>query len=151
MGCSACAYSYFCSTCAAGEVARYAGRDYCVSCFVWPVFFGPFAACCWACDRAAFVQRYNIADGRDCMSHCCLMCFCTVCALSQMLNHAMAAKIKQGSAMLSLQMTPVVMAAAAPATVTMAVTPASPQPASDYPQPATGYFQPAKSAPPPAY
>jgi len=50
-------FSTFCPPCAAGEIARAAGRDYCLSCCVCAL------CCCWhAADRAALARRFGIDD-----------------------------------------------------------------------------------------
>lgn len=96
-GCGTCMYVFFCPNCAAGDVARYAGRSYCMSCCVMPAFAAPGVPCFWACDRDAFVARYGINENPGCAPHCVKLYFCPCCSLIQTLNHA-AAQIQKGTA-----------------------------------------------------
>ena len=50
-GCSTCCYVFCCVCCAAGDVAKAAGRDFCMTCFVVPVLLGPIMPCWLSCDR----------------------------------------------------------------------------------------------------
>ena len=91
-----CCYVYFCGCCARGDSAEAAGRSWCVSCCVAPML-GPFAACIWCGDRAAFIQKYNINDNPDTgCEKCLLMCLCGLCATIQELNHAKRVQLSGG-------------------------------------------------------
>lgn len=117
-----CLYVYFCTYCAAGDVARYAGRDYFMSCCIIPAVTG-FACCWWACDRQAFIARYRIADSTDFFSSCLLVSFCTFCALTQALNHARAMELKGQSPGGAVNQTVIVVGAPAPVAMVMAPQP----------------------------
>lgn len=76
----------FCSCCAAGDIAKAAGRDYCMSCCIIPFCVGIIAPCWWSYDRQALAQRLNIVDpfsgSGECASiviNCyqCLSCSCS--------------------------------------------------------------------------
>lgn len=86
MGCGGCCYVMFCSCCAAGDIAKAAGRDYCMSCFIIPFCVGIIAPCWWSYDRQALAQRLNIVDpfsGSACLM---FMCGCGSCLMCQELN-----------------------------------------------------------------
>ena len=48
---------------AAGEVAKAAGRDYCMTCCVVPFFLGFMWPCWRGCEREALTKAHNIDDG----------------------------------------------------------------------------------------
>lgn len=55
-------YVMCCPCCAAGDIARAAGRDYCMSCFVIPFCLGFIQPCWWSYDRQALAARLGIED-----------------------------------------------------------------------------------------
>lgn len=96
-GVCTCLYASFCPICAAGDVARGAGRDFCVSCCLIPILCPCLVPCQWNADRAALAARHNIDDP---CGGCC-GCFrfllgCYVCALTQELNEIQVRKLRMG-------------------------------------------------------
>lgn len=55
-------YVMCCPCCAAGDIARAAGRDYCMSCFVIPFCLGFIQPCWWSYDRQALASRLGLED-----------------------------------------------------------------------------------------
>ena len=84
-GCSNCLVGSCCPCCAAGEIAKAAGKDYCMSCFIVPSCLPCLAPCVWAWDREAFAKKFGIPD-ESCVMNCCLFMFCTGCMLCQERN-----------------------------------------------------------------
>jgi len=83
---------FCCPCCAAGDIAKAAGRDYCMSCCIIPHFVGCIAPCWWASDRQALTQRYNIDDKFSWCVACCMFtvgcpCCLPCCMMAQELNH----------------------------------------------------------------
>jgi hypothetical protein len=72
-GCNTCCYVTFCTPCAAGDVAKAAGRDYCCSCFIIPVLLPCLAPGHYATDRAELVRKWGIPDDLGCLGSC--LCF----------------------------------------------------------------------------
>ena len=76
-------YAFWCSCCAAGDVAIAAGRDYTMSCLVAPCIV-PFLAgvsihsCVWCSDRQALAARYGVKDDTDPCLACMGFFFCCV-------------------------------------------------------------------------
>lgn len=94
-GCGTCCYVWCCTCCAAGDVAKAAGRDYCMSCCIIPGFVGCIAPCWWTGDRQALTQKLNIRDTYGYFTVCCMFCagsYCCLpcCLLTQELNHIKA-------------------------------------------------------------
>jgi len=84
-GCCRCCYVFACTACAAGDVAARIGGSYCIDCFVAGYMFPCVSICCWADTRSKVRNVTNVPG--DCCTDCCVMCFCTCCAILQELNH----------------------------------------------------------------
>jgi hypothetical protein len=97
----------------------------------------PIHCCVWAGDRAALAQKYNVLDNA-CNPCCSFMC-CSVCLLTQELNHIAANVGRQGP-------TSIVISQQQPVQQVMAA-PYAQQPMAPYGQPVPQNF----AQPPPAY
>ena len=81
-----------CPCCAAGDIAKAAGRDYCMTCCIIPYFVPCILPCWWASDRSALVEKYNIRDTYGWCTVCCMFalgneCCLPCCLFAQELNH----------------------------------------------------------------
>lgn len=75
----------------------------------------PIHCCVWAGDRAALAQKYNVLDNAGCCGPCCSFLCCTVCLLTQELNHIAANAGRQGPTSIVIsQQQPVQQVMAAP-------------------------------------
>ena len=91
-----CAYSFFCPCWAAGDVARFTGRNPYLSiaglcCCVGPCF-------CWKQDRESVVRYFNLKA----MDSDALFCLLVPCLLAQTLNHIKAAQLSDDLATAAL-------------------------------------------------
>jgi hypothetical protein len=71
-GCETACFVLFCTPCAAGQIARAAGRSYFVSCCLVPFVIPICAPGCYASDREALSKAYGIDDQMGWLVSCLL-------------------------------------------------------------------------------
>ena len=95
-GCTLCAYTFLCPCLAAGDIARFTGRNSCLS--IADVFCCVGSCFCWKDDREAVERFYNIKP----IDASTLFCCCVPCILAQTLNHIKAVQISEDLASATL-------------------------------------------------
>lgn len=96
-GACTCLYAAVCPCCAAGDVARGAGRDYCMSCCLIPAICPCLVPCQLNADRAALAARHNIDDPCGGFFGCFIFLIgFHVCALTQELSEIRLRRLQAG-------------------------------------------------------